>query len=176
MSKESNLVAVHKYRALHPDRVKASRDVSNRKWRSEHLEKAKESQRRHWAIHKDEINAKIRADRLANPEKYRAWDRKNKHSHPDVVAAATSRRRARKRGNGGSHTAEEWNRLKSMYGNQCLACGKTEVELTRDHVTPLTRGGSDNINNIQPLCRSCNCRKRTAEIDYRPAYYWADWT
>jgi len=32
---------------------------------------------------------------------------------------------------------------------------------------PLTRGGSDSFDNIQPLCGSCNRKKFVNIIDYR---------
>ena len=67
----------------------------------------------------------------------------------------------------GSFAAEEFEALCDAYGNRCLACGDTEAALEADHVVPLTKGGSDDISNIQPLCASCNRKKFVNIIDYR---------
>lgn len=40
----------------------------------------------------------------------------------------------------------------------CLHCGSPD-DLTLDHVIPWSVGGSDETNNLQTLCRSCNARK-----------------
>jgi len=52
-------------------------------------------------------------------------------------------------------------------GHLCLYCGGEFVEamLTRDHVTPLSRGGRDCWSNVLSACRACNTRKggRTPE-------------
>ncbi len=76
----------------------------------------------------------------------------------------------RRRGATGKHTEKQWIALKEQYGHMCLCCKKTEpfIELTRDHVIPLSKGGSDNIGNIQPLCRACNSQKWAFDFDYRP--------
>jgi len=66
----------------------------------------------------------------------------------------------------GSFTEEEWNALCDRYGNICLSCGE-EIVLTVDHVIPLSLSGTNTIENIQPLCLSCNCRKGTNVFDYR---------
>jgi len=77
-------------------------------------------------------------------------------------------RRVMKLGNGGYHTLEEWEILKAQYNWTCPACKKqeSEISLTEDHIIPLSKGGSDNIENIQPLCQSCNCKKHAKIIKY----------
>ena len=79
-----------------------------------------------------------------------------------------NRRRAKLLNATGSHTQGEWELLKRQYGNICPACEKPEpdIVLTEDHIIPLSKGGSDYIENIQPLCRSCNSRKHTESIIY----------
>lgn len=41
---------------------------------------------------------------------------------------------------------------------RCQRCG-TCVDLTLDHVQPECRGGQTTIENLQTLCRPCNCSK-----------------
>ena len=69
----------------------------------------------------------------------------------------------RKAGNGGTHTLAERQAKFARLGNVCFYCGVAQ-ELTIDHDIPLVRGGTDDIANILPACRSCNSRKnkRTA--------------
>lgn len=90
-------------------------------------------------------------------ESYRKWVENNR----DRRLLTTNRRRVRKMNNGGSHTLEEWQNLKAQYHFTCACCRKSEPEirLTRDHIVPLSKGGTDDIENIQPLCKPCNSRK-----------------
>ena len=45
---------------------------------------------------------------------------------------------------------------------QCKSCGKTdrETQLTIDHIIALARGGTNDISNLQTLCRCCNQQKK----------------
>ncbi len=87
-------------------------------------------------------------------EAHRRWVKKN----PKRMAHLKARRYARKKNAEGSHTFEEWRELCKKFNQKCAKCGKKK-KLTKDHIKPLSAGGTDFINNIQPLCRSCNSRK-----------------
>lgn len=80
-----------------------------------------------------------------------------------------ARRKARRKASAEHFTLAEWNAVREFCRNTCLACGRSEpaIELVPDHVVPLSRGGSDAIANIQPLCGECNTRKHTRTVDYR---------
>jgi 5-methylcytosine-specific restriction endonuclease McrA len=106
-----------------------------------------------------------REDPEGDIERKRRWGQDN----PERIAAKNSRRRARKAGARGSHTIEEFEALCEQRGWACLCCGipHSTSPLTRDHIVPLSRGGSDYISNIQPLCLRCNDRKGIKIIDYR---------
>ena len=58
-------------------------------------------------------------------------------------------------------------RMIRAYNSMCLRCGAYGVPLTADHVIPFSRGGSNRMENIQPLCKSCNEAKGLSREDYR---------
>jgi 5-methylcytosine-specific restriction endonuclease McrA len=65
-------------------------------------------------------------------------------------------------------TESQWLALCQKFENRCLCCGRSGVELTIDHVIPLSRGGQHELSNVQPLCRHCNNKKNNKTItDYR---------
>lgn len=48
--------------------------------------------------------------------------------------------------------------IRHKFARKCAACGKTGP-LEVDHIFPKSRHGSDNIKNLQFLCRACNLKK-----------------
>ncbi|MGA4950432.1 HNH endonuclease [Streptomyces lydicamycinicus] len=43
----------------------------------------------------------------------------------------------------------------------CSHCGTTH-DLTGDHIVPLAQGGTNTLDNVRVLCRSCNSRREQA--------------
>ena len=48
--------------------------------------------------------------------------------------------------------------------NECNYCGSTD-HLQIDHIYPMVRGGSNDLDNLQILCRKCNVKK-SAKVYY----------
>lgn len=96
----------------------------------------------------------------------REYAQRDRSKNPSKYVAYTHKRMALKRKNGGAFTREEWGNLCAQYGHRCLCCGE-QKKLTVDHVIPVSKGGTNDISNLQPLCQSCNTRKRDKIIDYR---------
>ena len=76
----------------------------------------------------------------------------------------------RRKANGGRHTNKQW-LAKLAQHDACPRCGRAWDHIplrpddrygyvwTKDHIVPLSAGGTDDIENIQPLCYQCNSAK-----------------
>jgi 5-methylcytosine-specific restriction endonuclease McrA len=126
-----------------------------------------------------------------NKEKYRDWHREWVKRNPDKVEEYNANKpkyeysrwislpgrrsakkgyeqnyRARKVSAPGVITKAEVERLLEVYGSKCLRCGSND-DICIDHVVPLSKGGSNEFVNLQPLCRGCNSWKRDRDFDFR---------
>jgi uncharacterized protein YdaU (DUF1376 family) len=101
-------------------------------------------------------SAKARESALASVAARR--DRSNAQIRSERMAAARAK---------GTHTTEQWIALRHVCGYVCVKCGASGHQ-DRDHITPVYQGGSDSIDNIQPLCARCNASKGPESVDYRP--------
>jgi 5-methylcytosine-specific restriction endonuclease McrA len=167
------------WRAANPGKVREARRAwratnaekvreAKRKRYAANPEKVREAERKRYAANPEKVREADRAWRAANPEKVREADRAWRAANPEKLTARNHRRRARKKSVDGTFTAQEWIDLCNFYNNRCLCCGEQD-KLTVDHVIPIICDGQNTIDNIQPLCGSCNSRKGTKIIDYRPA-------
>ena len=57
--------------------------------------------------------------------------------------------------------------LYEKYNHKCAYCGcdLEYKDMQVDHATPLRIGGSDDVSNYMPACRSCNHYKSTLDIE-----------
>lgn len=120
-------------------------------------------------------------DRPENREKARETSKVWRQENPEKQREQSRIKYIRKKGAEGYHDPDQWQELLVLCDHKCLACvaeGK-EVdgeELQRDHIHPLTKGGSDRITNVQPLCLKHNAKKHTQTTDHRPQHVreWAE--
>jgi 5-methylcytosine-specific restriction endonuclease McrA len=114
--------------------------------------------------HRDERSAKNRAYRIANRDRCIAVVLEWRQRNPGRQAQYNATRRARKNGNGGTHTFAQWLAKCDEFDQRCAYCGEAK-SLTRDHRIPISRGGTNDIDNIVPACALCNSRKRAKTED-----------
>lgn len=65
-------------------------------------------------------------------------------NNPENISHLKARRYAREKNAEGSHTLIEWENLKLMFNLRCVIC-RAKAKLTKDHITPLSKGGTDFI-------------------------------
>ena len=123
-----------------------------RRWRSAHPSEHAEDNRAYYARHRDE--------RLLQSAQYHL-------EHPEIGRARSLNYRARKLAAEGRFTPAQWLALVEQYNGRCAYCG-ADGPLEADHRIPLSRGGSNRIENILPACRRCNGKKhQMTEAEFR---------
>ena len=79
-----------------------------------------------------------------NPEKKKALDREYGYRSRGYNAGTFDR----------VAVAEKFNKM----GGACVMCGSVD-RIEVDHIIPLSKGGTNHIDNLQPLCKRCNSAK-----------------
>lgn len=119
------------------------------------------------------VNAKNKAWRAANREAYNAYmreyDERNrakrrlakwkwKMANPDAVRLYVHRRRTALFSAGGHLSAAQWRGICEGQGQRCFDCDELKP-LTVGHIVPVSKGGSNNVENIIAQCQSCNSKQ-----------------
>lgn len=137
------------YHKLKRDGFNANCKECNRRYKLKNKEKISKWGRSYYERKRDEIKQKVRNWRQVNRERIRPLRREE-----------WRRRKARKRNAPGSHTAEDVQRQYDFQDGKCYYCGICVGNTYHvDHVVPLSRGGSDDPENIVIACVACNCSK-----------------
>jgi len=114
--------------------------------------------------------------KAANPNAGLEWHRTNRgksrsavnryyqKNKPAAIERATlsgRKRRAQKKGSGGTHTAADLAAILKRQNYKCAECGDDLRKVGRhlDHIVPLALGGSNDKGNLQYLCPPHNLSK-----------------
>lgn len=177
-NREQEIAKTLLYQQEHPDKKIAwarntyynnheSRKARNKAIYQANKEEISISQREYYLANKDEILIRCAKYRPTVQGKTKEYLRSYRLNNPDRIASLANAARTRKIDADGSHTAEEWNNLKTYFGHRCAYCLEPESNkrrLARDHIVPLSAGGSDYIENIAPCCKSCNSVKNARSL------------
>lgn len=134
--------------------------ASVEKYRVSHPEIIARKNAKYYQKHKIRLVKKTQQWRKNNPEKYAEHNRLKEH-----------RRRARKLENGTEPYTEK--QVLELYGKLCHICeSKINLSAPRkvgtkgwekglhiDHIVPISKGGSDTLDNVRPTHALCNLKK-----------------
>jgi 5-methylcytosine-specific restriction endonuclease McrA len=153
-------------RAAYKANPKPSIEATTR-WRLNNLEKDGERQRLWREKNPTYQSAWYQKNKVKRDAKSREWEAIHPAKIRQYSLLSGHKRRAEKAQSGGSFTGQQWLEVIKKFDERCVCCGDKKP-LTADHVVPLSRGGSSFIENIQPLCKSCNSSKGNHHsTDYR---------
>jgi 5-methylcytosine-specific restriction endonuclease McrA len=141
-----------KVRAL--DRARHSRDREKRNAAQREYAKlnvsAATKRRSEWAANN--------RDRALEIQK--KWNESNRHK----INAYAANRRCLVKG-AGKHTGEDIKRIYNKQDGLCATCSCVLSKWHVDHIKPISKGGSNEIHNLQLLCKSCNLRKSNKSLE-----------
>lgn len=98
--------------------------------------------------------------RERNADSERARCREYGKQNPGKQRIRSSRRRAREMHAPGSHTLEDLAEIRLRQLDRCFYCGaRCKRRGHFDHLTPISKGGSDAPENLRLSCSPCNLSK-----------------
>ena len=157
----NNPEEVRAYRKVYRELNHAKICLDQKRYYLENKEKIKEYQGGYRDCNRELVNKNQKRYYHENTDRAMESQSKYYNGNRDKIRHMRAMYRARKRGAVGWYTLDDWQKLLDVSGGVCPSC-KMDVgvdSLTRDHIIPVSKGGSNWLDNIQPLCHSCNCSK-----------------
>lgn len=141
---------------------KEKRIAKTKEWQENNSDLVKQYKQKNYNKNKEKYHS-VANERYHTPEgkaKYQARVKKYSATEKGKLTNRTkrARRKALKQNLLSDYTPKQWEQCKKVFNGECAYCGKYN-ELTQDHFLPITKGGEYTINNILPVCRSCNSSK-----------------
>lgn len=151
------------YELTHKER--ASERAKERYKNQSEEERAQRKKKAHEYYLKTKEQSKARNTKwkIANAEHYKEYCREYSKQYEQTLNGKekTMNRKLKRRKYYDSQNPINFKEVKEKFdrlGNRCVVCGSCE-NITIDHIVPLSKGGTNETDNLQPLCKSCNSAK-----------------
>jgi 5-methylcytosine-specific restriction endonuclease McrA len=182
-------MAIHQkaYEARNREKINARQRKNHEKYRpkklaywkkysAENKEKIKAKNRKYQQANKDKCCARSMRYYYRNPERAGQWaklnpaatkvtQRRYRQNNAEKILLKNQKRYALMMGQKGNISVDLSERLMVSQNGLCPYCKidlKT-VEIHRDHIIPLKRGGPHDDKNIQLTCERCNIKKSSRD-------------
>ena len=159
------------------ERNKKKRAEYDKRYRQNNSEEYKAKRRAYYEANKESLYKKIREYQSKNKDKVAEWKKAYALRNPEIRRQAKRRRRAKEQSVlSESYTTDE---VLALYGTDCFICSKP-IDLTAprqcgkpgwrhalhiDHLIPISRGGTDTLDNVRPTHGECNIHKSIKTLE-----------
>jgi len=139
--------------------------IKNNAYSLKNKERLKKLSKKRYADNREKILAERKAYKQKDPIRFKSlrhnWYSRNKQK---IILNNHIRRTRYKDGN---VSIEDWENIKKKFNYICPMCNQSK-QLTIDHIKPISLGGEHKIENIQPLCKTCNSSKGKKILKFNP--------
>ncbi len=157
-NQEERLAKQKEWHEKNQDKVRAYREA-NRERIAQYMQA--------WRERNSDVIWRYQQDwKEANAQHIRDYAKQYRQINPEVKRISEANRRAQARGSTGHFTIRDVGALYAMQLGKCVYCDTDLSEAFQvDHIVPLSRGGSNEPENLQLLCARCNLMKHAKTHD-----------
>jgi len=143
---------------------KAKELERNKEWSMQNKQRHRQLVHQYWENNKEKLKAGAQTCYVLNRDKrqqqIRQWKLDNPIRWRILCGVHAHKRRSRNGAAEGCYSPEDIQALLSEQNGLCNGCAADITQTFHvDHIVPISRGGSNWPDNLQLLCRSCNCSK-----------------
>jgi hypothetical protein len=146
-----------------------AKTIEYKKYKEDHKERIKKQKRDYRKAHPEQTKKNKRDSNKRHPKSSQARVKRYNEKHPEIARLRTRISQMRRRVKMGNFERSD---LMAMYEDQehrCAYCGITLYwsipnDIHVDHIKPVTKGGTNDIDNLALTCADCNLSKHDLEL------------